>query len=69
MTQNYSALLEAEKTKFSIGESSVFLLNSRENKLFEAQEKLLETRSKTAVSALKVIQTANREEMYIRLLN
>lgn len=69
MTQNYSVLLEAEKTKFSIGESSVFLLNARENKLFDAQEKLMETRSKAAASALKVIQTANQEGMYLKILN
>ncbi len=69
MTENYSQLLEAEQTKFGIGESSVFLLNARENKLFEAQEKLMETRSKAAASALKVINTANEEKMYLQLLN
>jgi outer membrane protein TolC len=69
MTQNYSTLLEAEKTKFAIGESSVFLLNSRENKLFDAQAKLYETRAKQTGTAFKVIQTANQESYYLKLIN
>ena len=40
MRDNYAALLEAENVKFSIGESSLFLVNSRENKLIEAELKL-----------------------------
>ena len=40
MLGNYQALLQAETEKFRIGESSVFLLNSREQKLIEAQLKL-----------------------------
>lgn len=40
--QNYSDLLKAEKRKFDIGESSVFLLNSRESKYLESQAKLLD---------------------------
>lgn len=40
MVNNYSALLDAENEKFSIGESSIFLINSREQKLIEAQMKL-----------------------------
>ncbi len=34
-------LLEAERTRFQLGESSVFLLNSRENKLVETEAKRL----------------------------
>src|SRR4051812_47029044 len=37
---NYTRLLKAEETKFAIGESSLFLLNSRENKLLETKQKL-----------------------------
>ncbi len=40
MRNNYVLLLEAENTKFAIGESSIFLINSRENKLIEAELKL-----------------------------
>ncbi len=36
----YEQLLEAENIKFRIGESSIFLLNSREQKLIDAQLKL-----------------------------
>lgn len=41
VTQNYSRLFEAEQIKFDLGESSVFLLNTREQKLIEAQIKLI----------------------------
>ncbi len=41
LVANYQALLEAETEKFRFGESSIFLLNSREQKLIESQLKLL----------------------------
>ena len=40
---NSQLLYEAEKLKFDLGESSVFLLNSRERKLFEAQWELIKS--------------------------
>lgn len=40
MVNNYQRLLEAELRKFDLGESSIFLINSREQKLIEAQLKL-----------------------------
>ncbi|MFM2360875.1 MAG: hypothetical protein RLY16_2868 [Bacteroidota bacterium] len=40
--ENYQVLLRGELTKFNIGESSLFLLNSRENKVLEAQQKLVD---------------------------
>lgn len=40
MVVNYQFLLDAETEKFRVGESSIFLLNSREQKLIEAQMKL-----------------------------
>lgn len=42
---NYQRLLDAELRKFSIGESSIFLINSRENKLIDAQLKLVKLES------------------------
>ena len=39
LIENYKRLLKAEEIKFSNGESSLFLINSRENKLLETQEK------------------------------
>ena len=44
--RNQQLLLKAEESKFSIGESSMFLVNSRENKLLETQQKYAELRTK-----------------------
>ncbi|MEY3052482.1 MAG: hypothetical protein RLY31_2267 [Bacteroidota bacterium] len=41
MRDNYQRLLDGETEKFNVGESSLFLVNSRENKLLEANVKLL----------------------------
>lgn len=43
---NQALLLKAEESKFSIGESSMFLVNARENKLLETQQKLNELKAK-----------------------
>ena len=43
---NYKRLLNAEETRFSNGESSLFLINSRENKLLDAREKNIELKAK-----------------------
>jgi outer membrane protein TolC len=43
---NYQQLVKAEETKFLNGESSIFLINSRENKALEALEKLIELKTK-----------------------
>lgn len=39
---NYASLLNSENIRFNNGESSVFLLNSRENKLIDALQKSIE---------------------------
>ncbi len=52
MRDNYQRLLDGEIEKFNVGESSLFLVNSRENKLLEANVKLLKLqadRAKTRV--------------------
>lgn len=41
ITDNYASLFEAEQIKFDLGESSVFLLNTREQKFLEARLKLI----------------------------
>ena len=46
MLVNYERMLEAEQIKFENGESSVFLLNSRENKKLQGQIKLIELEAK-----------------------
>jgi len=43
---NYQALANGEDTRFRFGESSLFLVNTRESKLIEAQAKLLELKAK-----------------------
>ena len=43
---NYQRLLQGEEAKYGNGESSLFLINSRENKLIEAQQKVIELRFK-----------------------
>lgn len=41
LVANYATLLEVERVKFSIGESSVFMVNTRETQLLDAQMKLI----------------------------
>jgi outer membrane protein TolC len=52
--QNQQKLLKAEETKFSIGESSMFLVNTRETKLLESQQKLAELKAKFFKSILAI---------------
>lgn len=42
----YQKVFEVELMKFEIGESSLFLVNSRENKVLEARQKLTELKAK-----------------------
>ncbi|WP_235297402.1 TolC family protein [Portibacter marinus] len=49
---NYRRLLEAENRKFEIGESSIFLINSREIKYLESRYKLIQGQSKLIKSRL-----------------
>lgn len=44
--RNYEVLYRGEDTRFKAGESSLFLLNSRENKQLEAAQKLVELKAK-----------------------
>jgi len=43
---NYQQLVKAEEIRFFNGESSLFLINSRENKALEARQKLIELKTK-----------------------
>lgn len=52
--RNQQALLKAEEMRFSIGESSMFLVNARENKLLETSQKLVELKAKFFKSLLSV---------------
>ncbi|MBX3042254.1 MAG: TolC family protein [Candidatus Kapabacteria bacterium] len=53
--ENYRILLEGEQIKFNAGESSLFLLNSRENSLLNANIKQIElfTKINTKIGALR----------------
>lgn len=46
MNRAYSLLFKTEELKFTQGESSLFLINTRENKILEAQQKVLELQVK-----------------------
>jgi outer membrane protein TolC len=58
--QNQQLLLKAEETKFSIGESSMFLVNTRETKLLESQQKLAELKAKFFKSILAIQWSAGQ---------
>lgn len=46
-------LVEGEEIRFKFGDSSLFLINARESKLIETQEKLIETENKIRKNKLK----------------
>ena len=52
---NYNALLKNELLRFNNGESSLFLVNSRENKVLEIKQKIIELQ----VKLLKATYTLN----------
>lgn len=52
--ENYSRLLIAENRKFEIGESSIFLINSREQKFIQSQMKYVENQIKLSKNKLKL---------------
>lgn len=54
LEQNFKKLLNAEETRFANGESSLFLINSRENKLLETQEKITELKAKAIKTYFKI---------------
>ena len=58
VVDNYRALMDAERIKFRLGESSVFLLNSRQQKLLEAQLKQLKTQSELQKAVVALSYTA-----------
>jgi outer membrane protein TolC len=51
---NFLALQRAEEAKFRNGESSLFLVNARENKSLEAKQKLLELKNKYSFTGYKL---------------
>ena len=57
---NYSSLLEGERIKFNIGESSLFLVNSRESSLIEARLKAIALVSKYNISSAGIDYASGR---------
>ncbi|MFN5785329.1 MAG: TolC family protein, partial [Flavobacteriia bacterium] len=50
MIESYLLMRNAELQKFEIGESSLFLVNSREMKYIESRQKLIELKAKLEVA-------------------
>lgn len=53
VTDNYYKMLRAEEIRFNNGESSVFIINQRENMFFQSKIKLVATEAKWRVILLK----------------
>lgn len=59
IVQDYSRLLKAEERKFNLGESSLFLINSRESKLIEAELKAIDIENKFFKVKANLFQLVN----------
>lgn len=57
IVEDYEKMLSAEERKFSIGESSLFLVNSRESKLMEARLKAVALENKFFNTKVKLFVT------------
>ncbi|NER10273.1 Outer membrane protein TolC [Muriicola jejuensis] len=57
IVDNYNTLLEGEERKFSFGESSLFLINSRESRLIDARLKQNELQNKYFKAKAKLFQS------------
>ncbi len=55
MVDDYSKLLKAEERKFQVGESSIFLVNSRESKLIDSRLKAIELENKLFLSKANLV--------------
>jgi len=58
IVKDYSTLLKAEERKFFLGESSLFLVNSREAKLIENELKAIELENNFLKTKAKLFKTA-----------
>ncbi len=54
---NYNTMLEAELRKYQVGESSIFLINSRELKLIDSQLKAIEVNNKLYKAKAQLFKT------------
>ncbi|MFT5169157.1 MAG: hypothetical protein ACI8P3_004405, partial [Saprospiraceae bacterium] len=58
--ENYKRLLDGENEKFRFGESSVFLLNKRQEKYINGQIKLIEIFIKSQIEILNFLYYSNQ---------
>ena len=58
MVDNYQALLRGEIVKFENGESSIFLINTRETELLDARLKLLKLQTKYEKAKIELLYAA-----------
>lgn len=63
VTRNQTLLLAAEREKFRIGESSLFLINSRESKLIEQNIKSAELKAKYEKALAELIFSSGRNSL------
>ena len=54
-TENYKKLLQLEIKRFELGESSFFLINSRETKFLESQIKLAKFQSELQIAQIRIL--------------
>ena len=59
--KDYTTLLTAEERKFSFGESSLFLINSRENTLIDNQLKAISLQNKYLKAKAKLFNSLSRD--------
>ncbi len=65
--QNFAILQRAEETRFFSGESSLFLINTRETKVLETEQKLIELQTKQAQANIDLQWAAGTLHSSVRL--
>lgn len=53
--ENYKRLFKGEEIKFNIGESNLFILNIRENKMLDFQLKIIDLQTKYLIATVNLI--------------
>jgi outer membrane protein TolC len=61
IVDDYTTMLDAEERKFSFGESSLFLINSRERSLIDSQMKAIELQNKYLKAKAKLFNSLARD--------
>ncbi|MBR9846940.1 MAG: TolC family protein [Algicola sp.] len=61
IVEDYTTMLNAEERKFSFGESSLFLINSREKNLIDSQLKAIELQNKYLKAKAKLFNSLARD--------